>query len=93
MVHRLVPELVEHRCRSLSLRLSYTVRDYGKPAERFSPAVTVVGQKSLVPIEDKRHEMRIYRGEYVHVKSSGAPSEAVPENWDASYDGDLDDDD
>lgn len=76
------------------------MHDHGKPAERFLTAfdvVSVVESNSLVkgsiPFEDAQRELRVYGGDYVSNKSTGAPSEAITENLDAIHGGELDDGD
>lgn len=70
-----------------------TVRDHGKFAERFLPAVAFVGLGSFIQGEDARSELRTFRGELVRDKLPGAPSEVVAEDLGAVYNGDSEDGD
>lgn len=70
-----------------------TVRDNGEFVKRFIPSDAVVSLESFIRVEDERHELRVYCGEYIRDKLLGAPIEVVAKELNVVYNGDSDDDD
>lgn len=67
-----------------------TVCVHGETTGSLSTAIAIVRLGSFILVDDVRHELRVYRSEYVCKTSPGAPSETADDTWDAFYDGDFD---
>lgn len=67
------------------------MRDHGEPAEHFSSAVAIISLERIFRIEDARHDLWVYRGEYVRDRLPGAPCRLVADDLGAVYDDDLGD--
>lgn len=58
-----------------------TVRDHGENSKPSLPEVAVIPLARLIQVEDARHELGVYCGEYIREKFPGASSKVVADTW------------